>query len=88
MSKTTLTLGYAIGEVQEEQNYPGRDYTLDTNEKLAGDNATPMPAGDVACVGFKLPRELRKPTIADGVAFRQCMADQGDDEDRLSLSRR
>lgn len=88
MSKTALTLGYVIGENQEGEDGKGRDYTLKTNDTLGGDNATPMPSGDVACVGFKLPGEIRKATVADGVAFRQAMADQGDDEDRLSLSRR
>jgi hypothetical protein len=88
MSKTAMTLGFVIGECLEGEDAKGRDYTLKTNDGLAGDNASPLPTGDVACVGFKPPGEIRKANAADGLAFRQAMADQGDDEDRLSLSRR
>jgi hypothetical protein len=83
-----LTPGWLIGESNEHDGDKGRGYTIKTNDKLAGDNASPLPSGDVAVVGFKLPGEIREPTIAEGTSFRQAMADQGDAEDRLSFKRR
>lgn len=88
MARETLTLGFALGEASEEKTERGHDYTQKTNDGLAGDNASPLPAADVACVGFKPPATIRTPEIGEGVASRQAMADQGDAEDRLALHRR
>ena len=84
----TLTPGWMIGEASEGQGDKARDYTLKTNDKLAGDNASPLPSGDVAVVGFNLPGKIRDPQPSEGVAFRQAMADQFDAEDKLSFTRR
>lgn len=83
-----LTPGWMIGETAEGRLKKDRAYTQETNETLAGDNASPLPGGDVACVGFKVPRTIMEPTLHYGVAFRQAMADQLDEEDKLSFSRR
>lgn len=82
------TLGWIIGESMEDRLAKDRGYTIKTNDKLAGDNASPLPGADIAAVGFKIPGSLQEPVIADGVAFRQKMPDQLDDEDRLSFKRR
>jgi len=82
------TLGFMIGEAQEGEEARGRDYTIKTNDGLAGDNASPLPSGDVAAVGFKPPGTIREPRASEGVAFRQAMADQCDTEDRLAFNRR
>lgn len=83
-----LTPGWLIGESEEGRLAKDRGYTIKTNDKLAGDNASPLPGGDVACVGFKLPPSIQKPSISEGLAFKQEMADQLDDEDKLSFKRR
>lgn len=88
MSRNVTTLGFCIGEANEGQQADKRGYTEATNNTLAGDNATPLPSGDVACAGFKPPRTLREPEIGEGVSFRAAMADQHDDEDKLSFARR
>jgi hypothetical protein len=88
MARNTLTLGFALGEGSEGDSEKGRDYTQKTNDGLAGDNASPLPGADVACVGFKAPGKIRDPEIGEGVASRQAMADQLDAEDRLSFKRR
>lgn len=82
------TIGYVIGEMSEHEGDKSRDYTLKTNDKLAGDNASPLPSADVAVVGFNLPGKIRDPQPSEGVAFRQAMADQLDSEDKLSFTRR
>lgn len=87
MSRTP-TPGWIIGECSEHATDKSRDYTLKTNDDLAGDNASPLPSGDVAAVGFNLPGKIRDPLPTEGVAFRQAMADQGDAEDKLSFVRR
>lgn len=83
-----LTPGWLMGECAEGSLMKGRGYTLETNDKLAGDNASPLFADDVASVGFDLPPKIRDPKPAEGVAFRQAMADQLDQEDKLSYKRR
>lgn len=83
-----LTPGWAIGESVEGRLKNDRGYTLKTNDMLAGDNASPLPGGDVASVGFKVPPSLAEPTLGIGCAFRQAMADQLDEEDKLSFARR
>lgn len=82
------TLGRAIGEAMEDHSLTKRGYTDKTNDCLAGDNATPFPEGDVATVGFKAPEQVRTPAPAEGVSFRKAMADQGDGEMKLALTRR
>lgn len=86
----TITPGWMIGQGIEGRLEDSREYALKTNETLAGDNASPLPSGDVACVGFKLPATITKFTIEDGrsTAFRQAMTDQLDEEDKLSFARR
>jgi hypothetical protein len=86
MARETMTLGFALGEAAEDTS--GHKYTEKTNDGLAGDNASPLPGADIACVGFKTPPKIRTPEIDEGVAFRKAMADQGDAEDRLSFKRR
>jgi hypothetical protein len=88
MARNTLTIGFAMGEASEGESERGRDYTQKTNEGLAGDNASPLPDADIACVGFKPPAKIREPELDEGVASRQAMADQLDAEDRLSFKRR
>lgn len=85
---TLPTLGYMIGEAMEDHDLKKRGYTDRTNDKLAGDNATPFPCGDIAAVGFEPPAQVRTPEPAEGVAFRKAMADQGDQEQKLALTRR
>ena len=85
---TLPTLGYMIGEAMEDHSLDKRGYTMKTNDTLAGDNATPLPNGDIACAGFKQPENSRDPAPAEGVSFRQAMADQGDKEQKLALTRR
>lgn len=86
---TLPTLGYMIGEMSEDHSLKERGYTQRTNDKLAGDNASPMPGScDIAAAGFKQPENVRDPDPAEGVSFRKAMADQGDKECRLSLTRR
>jgi hypothetical protein len=82
------TLGYMIGEMSEDHDLKKRGYTDKTNDRLAGDNATPFPTGDVACVGFEPPAQVRTPEPTEGYAFRKAMADQGDKECILALTRR
>lgn len=82
------TPGFCIGEMNEEITRKGRNYTNKTNDNLAGDNASPFPRGDVACASFKAAPIERKIEPAEGIAFREAMADQGDEEGKLSLTRR
>lgn len=82
------TLGRLIGEMSEDHSLTKRGYTDKTNDSLAGDNATPFPCGDVAVVGMKAPAQVRTPEPAEGIAFRKAMADQGDLEQKLALTRR
>lgn len=85
---TLPTPGFAIGEAMEDHSLDKRGYTQKTNDTLAGDNATPMPCGDIACASLTQPVNSRTPAPAEGVSFRQAMADQGDKEQKLSLVRR
>lgn len=82
------TLGCMIGEALEDHDLAKRGYTDRTNDCLAGDNATPFPHGDIAAVGFTAPPQVRTPEPAEGIAFRKAMADQGDGECKLALTRR
>ncbi len=83
-----MTPGWLLGESEEGRLKKDRGYTIETNDKLAGDNASPLPSGDVAVVGFKVPKTIQEPDLQYGLAFRQAMADQLDDEDKLSFKRR
>lgn len=85
---TLPTPGFMIGEMLEDHDLAKRGYTDKTNDNLAGDNATPFPMGDVATVGFEPPPQVRTPAPAEGVSFRKAMADQGDGEQKLALTRR
>jgi hypothetical protein len=85
---TLPTLGFMIGESMEDHDLKKRGYTDKTNDCLAGDNATPLPSGDIAAVGMKAPPQVRTPEPAEGVSFRKAMADQGDQEQKLSFTRR
>lgn len=85
---TLPTLGHAIGEALEDHSLTKRGYTMKTNDTLAGDNATPFPAGDIACANQNQPENSRTPAPAEGVSMRQAMADQGDLENKLALTRR
>jgi hypothetical protein len=77
-----------IGEAMEDHSLTKRGYTAKTNDTLAGDNASPMPCADIACAPLKQPQNSRTPAPAEGVSFREAMADQGDLEQKLSLVRR
>ena len=83
-----LIPGWLMGELAEGSLAKDRGYTHETNDKLAGDNASPLFADDVASVGFKCPPQIAEPKIQEGLSCRKAMADQLDQEDKLSFKRR
>jgi hypothetical protein len=86
---TLPTPGWLIGEMSEDHSLTKRGYSQHTNDKLAGDNASPMPGcADIAATGFKAPQNVREVEPNEGVGLRAAMADQGDQECKLSLTRR
>lgn len=87
MSKE-ITPGFLVGEANEGDSAKGRGYTQPTNDKLAGDNASPLPFSDIAATCFVKPENTTDPAPSDGIAFRKAMADQFDEEDRVSFKRR
>lgn len=68
-----------------------RGYTQPTNECLADGNASPLPGDDVAYAQdarLHKPENKTEPPLDQGISFRQAMADQCDEEDKLSYRRR